>query len=350
MSKEMLKNTEYKNFIVEIKKQIQNSQIKASISVNKELLKLYWNIAEMIIDKQQNSSWGDGFIEEVSKELKKEFPQMKGFSKRNIQYMKKWYLYWSAITPQLVAQVKKETIFQIPWGHNREIVSKMKDIDKAIFYVNKTIENNWSRSVLVHQIEYGLFERQGKAINNFIDKLPDIQSDLAKETLKDPYCFDFLTLTENYNEKEIENQLVENVTKFLLELGQGFSYIGRQYKLTVSDRDFYIDLLFYHIKLHCYVVIELKAVEFKPEFTGKLNFYISAVDDLVAEKGFDKPTIGILICKSKNNTIVEYSLKDINKPMGISEYKLTKLIPDDFKSSLPSIEEIEAELGGMDDE
>ncbi len=208
----------------------------------------------------------------------------------------------------------------------------------------KTIENNWSRNVLMNQIEYKLYERQGGAITNFKEKLPDIHSDLAIQTLKDPYCFDFLTLTENYNEKELEDSLVENITKFLLELGAGFSYIGRQYKLEVGNNDFYIDLLFYHVKLHSYIVVELKTGEFKPEYAGKLNFYVSVVDDLVATKDIDKPTIGILICKSKDNMVVEYALKDINKPIGISEYKLTQVLPKEFKSSLPSIEEIEAEL------
>jgi predicted nuclease of restriction endonuclease-like (RecB) superfamily len=202
---------------------------------------------------------------------------------------------------------------------------------------------------LIHQIESNLFQRQGGAITNFKEKLPDAHSDLALQILKDPYCFDFLTLTEDYNEKELENSLIENITHFLLELGQGFSFIGKQFKLEIGDKDFYIDLLFYHVKLHCYVVVELKAKDFKPEYAGKLNFYISAVDDLLAEKGIDKPTIGILICKSKDNMIVEYSLKNIEKPIGISEYTLTKFLPEDMKAVLPSIEEIEAELGGRDE-
>jgi len=353
---EMIKNTEYKEFFTAIKNQIQTAQIKASISVNKELLKLYWNIAEMIIEKQEKSNWGDGILENISKDLKKEFPNLKGFSVRNLQYMRKWYKYWIGITPQVVAQITSqavdflegEKIYNIPWGHNREIITKCKSVEEAIFYVNKTIENNWSRNVLINQIKFGLFERQGGAITNFKEKLPDYHSDLAIETLKDPYCFDFLTLTENYNEKELENKLIENITDFLLELGHGFSYIGRQYKLEVSNKDFYIDLLFYHVKLHSYVVVEIKTGEFKPEYAGKLNFYVSVVDDILAEKEIDKPTIGLLICKNKDDMIVEYSLRDIEKPIGVSEYKLTQFLPDEYKNTLPSIEEIEAELGGMD--
>jgi len=215
--------------------------------------------------------------------------------------------------------------------------------------VQKTIGNNWSRSVLTHQMESGLHQRQGEAISNFKQQLPKPQSDLARQTLKDPYCFDFLNLTEKHNEKELEAALIENISHFLLELGAGFAFVGKQYRLQVSDKDFYIDLLFYHIKLRCYVVIELKTTEFKPEHVGQLNFYIAAVDDLLAGKD-DKPTIGLLICKSKDQTIVEYALKDMQQPMGISDYELTRHLPEQFKGSLPSIEEIEAEIGGLGDE
>ncbi len=231
----------------------------------------------------------------------------------------------------------------IPWGHNRVIISKCKDTEEALFYVNNTIKHGISRSVLVHQIESNLFKREGKAITNFSDTLPPLESDLAKELLKDPYNFDFLTLTQDYNERELEDALCENITKFLLELGNGFAFVGRQYKLEVGDSEFKIDLLFYHLKLRCYVVVELKTVEFKPEFAGKLSFYTSAIDGEV-KTSQDNKTIGILICKSKDNIVVEYALKDINKPLGISEYELTEILPKEFKSSLPSIQEIENEL------
>jgi len=349
---EIIKNSEYKALIYELKSQIQSAQIKAAISVNRELLKLYWFIAGQIVQKQQTARWGDGLVKQISRDLQQEFPDMKGFSVRNIELMRKWYRYWTQtdeITKQVVSQLEQAPIFQIPWGQNLLIISKAKSTQEALFYVQKTIENNWSRAVLSHQIEVGLYQRQGKALSNFETHLPAPQSDLAKQTLKDPYCFDFLTLTEKYTEKELEAALTANISQFLLELGTGFAFVGKQYKLQVSDKDFYIDLLFYHIKLRCYVVIELKTTEFKPEFVGQLNFYISAVDDLLASEG-DKPTIGLLICQSKDKTIVEYALKDMQQPMGISEYELTRQLPEGLKSSLPSIAEIEAEIGGLGDE
>jgi len=340
-----LETTQYKNFIKEIKNKIQTSQIKAHIKVNVEMLKLYWELASMIVEKQKLSSWGDGFISDISKDLQKEFPDLNGFSKRNIELMRKWYKFWIdelSIAKQVVSQIENK-IFQIPWGQNIVIVTKSKSLNEANFYVNKTIENNYSRAVLVHQIESNLYQRTGKAITNFENKLPSIDSDLAIQTLKDPYCFDFLNITEKHNEKELEDALMDNMTSFLLELGQGFSFVGRQYKLDVGGSEFKIDLLFYHTKLYCYVVVELKAVDFKPEFAGKLNFYASAIDGEI-KSDRDNPTIGILICKSKNDTVVEYALQGIDKPLGVSEYKLTDILPDSFKSNLPSIEQIENEL------
>jgi len=328
---------EYVSFLKEIKNKIKTTQIKAAVKVNEELLRLYWDIAKMIVDKQKEAKWGDGIIEKISSDLKKEFPNMKGFSVTNIKYMRKWYLFWSK-SPQVV-----DEIFRIPWGHNREIITKCKNIDEALFYVKKTIENGYSRAVLIHQIESNLYGRSNKAINNFDKQLPAIQSDLAKEQLKDPYCFDFLSLSEKYNEKELEDALMDNLTKFLLELGSGFAFVGRQYRLEVGGEEFFIDLLFYHIKLKCYVVIELKTTRFKPEFSGKLNFYITAIDNILKDKN-DNPTIGILICKSKNDTVVEYALKNIQTPMSVSEYKLSKELPNELKNALPSIEEIEKEL------
>ena len=328
---------EYVSFLKEIKNKIKIAQIKAAVKVNEELLRLYWDIAKMIVDKQKEAKWGDGIIEKISSDLKKEFPNMKGFSVTNIKYMRKWYLFWSK-SPQVV-----DEIFRIPWGHNREIITKCKNIDEALFYVKKTIENGYSRAVLIHQIESNLYGRSNKAINNFDKQLPAIQSDLAKEQLKDPYCFDFLSLSEKYNEKELEDALMDNLTKFLLELGSGFAFVGRQYRFEVGGEEFFIDLLFYHIKLKCYVVIELKTTRFKPEFSGKLNFYISAVDNELKDTN-DNPTIGILICKSKNDTVVEYALKNIQTPMSVSEYKLSKELPNELKNALPSIEEIENEL------
>jgi len=337
-----LKTSDYKKFIQELKSKIQTSQIKASIKVNEELLKLYWQIAQMIVAKQKEASWGDNIIEKISRDLKIEFPNMKGFSVTNIKYMRQWYLFFSK-SQQVVDQ-----IFKIPWGHNIVVITKIKNIDEALYYTQKTIENGWSRAVLVHQIESRLYYREGKAITNFDKKLPPPQSDLAKASLKDPYCFDFLTMGEKYSEKELEEALTKQITQFLLELGSGFAFVGRQYRLEVGGDEFFIDLLFYHIKLRCYIVVELKTVKFKPEFAGQLNFYVSAIDGELKEKR-DNPTIGILICKSKNNTVVEYALNKIDNPIGVSEYELTDRLPQEFKSTLPTIQEIEAELENIEE-
>ena len=342
---------EYKNFIANIKSKIQSAQLKAHIKVNVELLNLYWDIAQMIVEKQKSSSWGDKVIKNISQDLKKEFPNMSGFSVTNIKYMRQWFIFYSK-SQQVVDQIVQQPvaqIFQIPWGHNIHIISKSKNIDEALFYVNTTIQNNYSRAVLIQEIQKNLYARDGKAVSNFESKLPKIHSQLAQETLKDPYNFDFLNLRTLHDERELEDALMENMTKFLLELGQGFSFLGRQYKLVVDKRDFKMDLLFYHVKLHCYVVVELKTKDFKPEYAGKLNFYISAVDGELKSKE-DNPTIGILICKSKSDTIVEYALKNVNTPIGISQYTHTEILPKEYKSSLPSVEEIEAEFKGFENE
>jgi predicted nuclease of restriction endonuclease-like (RecB) superfamily len=340
-----IQTTEYKEFIQKIKVKARQAQIKASVRVNSTLLEFYWELGADIVEKQKTASWGSGFLKQMSRDLMSEFSNIKGFSLRNIKYIRQWYLFYCEEDEkgqQVVAQ-----LVLIPWGQNLHIITKCKNINEALFYVHKTMKNGWSRSVLVHQIESRLYERSGKAITNFSNTLANPQSDLANELTKDPYQFDFLMLREKHNERELEDALMEHMTKFLLELGQGFAFVGRQYKLDVGGRDFKIDLLFYHLKLYCYVVVELKVVDFEPEFAGKLNFYISAVDGELKSKK-DNPTIGILICKSKNSTIVEYSLKDINKPIGVSEYRLSNILPKEFKSSLPSIEEIEAEFENIE--
>lgn len=341
MNQSLTKDKNYSAWLKELKDKVRLVQIRAVVKVNSELLQFYWELGQDIVDKQKNAKWGDGFLKQLSVDLSSEFPNIKGFSLSNLKYIKQWYLFYSQEIEK--SQQAVGQLIQIPWGHNIVIISKCKNKDEACFYIQKTIQNNWSRSVLIHHIESDLFKREGKAITNFRVTLPEPQSDLARETLKDPYNFDFLTLTEKHNEKELQNALINHVTKFLLELGTGFSYIGQQYKLEVSGDEFFIDLLFYHVKLHCHVVVELKSVKFKPEFAGKLNFYVSAVDSILKSEQ-DNPTIGILICKSKNDTVVEYALKDVHKPIGVSEYIITKKLPDEFKSSLPSIEEIEAEL------
>jgi predicted nuclease of restriction endonuclease-like (RecB) superfamily len=340
MKELFIKDKAYTSFLLDIKQRIQSAQIKASVSVNQELLRLYWDLGERIVEKQKQASWGDGFLSQISGDLQKAFPGMKGFSLRNLQNVRQWYIYWSKYRKNVL-----QLVAQIPWGHNQIIMTKIENHEEALFYIRKTIANNWSRAVLTHQIEAKLFQREGKAVTNFVARLPEPQSDLALQTLKDPYNFDFLMLREKHDEKELEDALIDQVTRFLLELGAGFSFLGRQYKLTVGGEDFYIDLLFYHTRLHCYVAVELKTVRFKPEFAGKLNFYISAIDGIL-KTGQDNPTIGLLICKSKNKIVVEYALQDIQKPIGVSEYQISNL-PDEFKSSLPSIEDIEAELEDM---
>jgi predicted nuclease of restriction endonuclease-like (RecB) superfamily len=342
----------YKDWLIDLKSKIRSAQAKAAIAVNTALIEFYWELGKMIAEKQ--TAYGTGFLEQVSKDLKDEFPEMEGLSVRNLKYTRQFYtFYHSSIGQQVVAQLQpnenqpneivQQVVAQIPWGHNILIFSKSKNINEAQFYISQTIENGWSRDVLALQIKSQLYQRQGKSITNFMQTLPEPLSDLAQQTLKDPYVFDFLTLTKPYHEKDIERQLIAHITKFLLELGKGFAFIGQQYHLEVGETDYYIDLLFYHTRLKCYVVIELKNTKFIPEYAGKLNFYLSAVDSLVKQEE-DKPTIGILLCRDKNNFETEFALRDINKPMGVSEFQLTEMLPDELKSSLPSIEEIENEL------
>jgi len=335
----MLQNNEYLELISKLKDKIRSTQIKASIAINSVLIDFYWELGKIIDEKQ--TAWGSKFIEHLSKDLQKEF-NLGGLSVRNLIYCRKFYqFYQNTIVQQPVAQ--------IPWGHNILIFTKAKNLDEAQFYIHQTIENGWSRDNLAFQIKSDLFFRQGKSITNFNKTLLAPLSDLAQQTLKDPYVFDFMTLSEPYKEKDIENQLVKHVTKFLLELGKGFAFVGQQYHLEIADNDYYLDLLFYHIHLKCYVVIELKNTKFIPEYAGKLNFYLSAVDSLIKQED-DKPTIGLILCRDKNNIEAEFALRDINKPMGISEFLITEILPENLKSSLPTIQEIEQELKKIDHE
>jgi predicted nuclease of restriction endonuclease-like (RecB) superfamily len=316
-------------------------QLKAAATVNTALLKFYWELGAQIVERQQQHAWGSSFVAQLSADLMREFPQIKGFSERNLKYIRQWYLFWQAteIGQQAVAQ-----LHAIPWGHNLAILAKCKQSDEALYYVRVTQAHGWSRSVLVHQIESGLWQREGQAITNFAQTLPTVQSELAAQVLKDPYVFDFLSLTKEHTERELENSLVQHITQFLLELGAGFAYMGRQVPLQVGERDFFLDLLFYHVRLHCYVVVELKTVDFEPEFAGKLNFYLKAVDAQLRREG-DQPTIGLLLCKSKDRLVAEYALSDIQKPMGLSTYTLSHTLPEALRDKLPSIEAIERELG-----
>lgn len=343
-------NTAYLDWLGDLKAKVRRSQLKAAVAVNSALLEFYWEFGAEIVEKQKNTKWGSGFLSQLSKDLMQEFPEMKGFSKNNLQYVRRWHLFYHdkimncGTACSTIEEGKVVTkLFQIPWSHNLVIISKTDHLEEALYYVQKTIENNWSRSVLTHQIESGLYQRDGKAVSNFSDTLPSPQSDLAQQILKDPYNFDFLTLTDDFNERELEQKLIQHITKFLLELGAGFAYMGKQIPIQVGERDFWIDLLFYHTRLHCHVVVELKTVNFEPEHAGKLNFYIKAVDEQLRNEG-DQPTIGILLCKKKDKMVAEYALSDIHKPMGVSEYQLTQALPEEFESSLPTIADIEAEF------
>jgi len=338
MSDISITSKEYLNWIGELKAKIRKVRTRIALSVNSAVIELYWEIGKDIYLKQEDAKWGSKIIDQIAIDLKRDFPDIKGLSRRNIYAMRQFYLFYSnefEFVPQAVAQ--------IPWGHNRLIISKLDNTEEALFYVNESINNAWSRELLEIEIKDKLFQRKGKAITNFKETLPQKQSDLAINILKDPYNFDFLGLENNALEKAIEDEITKHITKFLLELGKGFAFVGRQYKIEVSETDYYIDLLFYHLELQCYVVVELKAGKFKPEFAGKLNFYLSAVDSQL-KKETDYPSIGIILCKKKDKIEVEYSLRDINKPLGISEYHLTEAIPENIKAQLPSIEEIENEL------
>ena len=342
MKNKIIYSKGYKEFVSKIKEKIRNAQYKAISHANRELIILYWEIGMGILKKQKKEGWGAKIIDKLSDDLKHSFPDMKGFSTRNLKYMRKFAEKYNdfVFVQQLAAQ--------IPWFHNCVILDKINNFDERKWYIQKTIENGWSRNVLVHQIESNLYERQGKAITNFKITLPKPQSDLAQQTIKDPYIFDFLTINEQVQEKELETNLLKHITKFLLELGQGFSFLGNQYHLEVGNQDYYIDLLFYHLKLKCYIVIELKMDAFKPEYAGKLNFYLSAIDDILKSEE-DNPCIGLLLCKEKNKLIVEYALRDVTKPMGVSQYKLTSSLPKKLKSSLPSIKELKDELKKNED-
>ena len=343
--KNILDTSDYKNWLQTLKGKIQQSQIKAAIQVNSELLRLYWQIGKAIVEKQAKAKWGDGFLQTLSADLCKEFPTMKGFSYRNLKSIRQWFLFYNQeflIRKQLVSQLEA-SLFSIPWGHHIMIMQRCKSIQEALFYVHKTIENHWSRSVLEHQIALNLYARQGKAITNFQQQLPTTASDLAQELTKDPYVFDFLSMMEGYTEKELQQYLEDHMTKFLLELGKGFCFYGKQVHINVGGDDFYIDLLFYNAHLHCYVVVELKTTKFKPEHIGQLKFYVTAVNKQLRTEG-DNPTIGLLICKDKNDIVAEYTLEEIHNPIGVSSYKLFDELSKGFQSSLPSIEEIEKQL------
>lgn len=327
----------YKEFLSDVKIQIQQARIKASLSVNRELILLYLKIGEQILFRQEQEGWGKSIVERLSKDLCREFPGLKGFSPRNLWDMRR--LYESCKEHEKLRQL----VAEIPWGHNLALLNSVKNIDERLWYIQGTIEHGWSRKVLIHQIESRLYQRKGEALTNFRKTLPAPQSDLAHQMLKDPYHFDFLTIDERVREKELEDNLIQHLQEFLLELGVGFAFVGRQKRIEIGNQDFYLDLLFYHTRLHAYIIVELKTGEFKPEYAGKMSFYLSAVDDIMKHPQ-DNSSIGIILCKTKNKVIVEYALRDLRKPVGVAEYKLTKKLPRGFKGNLPTIKELEAEV------
>lgn len=332
----LLNNNEYIEIIETIKQEIQGAQYKAVVSMNRELIMLYYNIGRII---NEHKSWGNKFIENLAADIRLSFSNAKGYSARNLKYMAKFAL----IYPD--EEIVQAVLAQITWYHNIALIDKVKDPEKALWYAKETSKNGWSRNVLVHQIESGLYERQAIAekVSNFEKRLASPQSELAVQTMKDPYIFDFIPFRENMVERDIEQALVQDITKLLLELGTGFAFLGNQYHLNVGGDDFYLDLLFYNLNLRSYVVIELKTGEFKPEYAGQLNFYLSAVDGIL-KKDADNPSIGLLLCKSKNDIVAEYALKDISKPMGVSEYRITSSLPEDLSKQLPSVEDIQKRI------
>lgn len=344
-----LEKNEYKQWVTEISSKFRQCQIRAAVKVNDEMLKFYWSLGKDIVMLSEKNQYGSDFYKKLSADLQKELPDVKSFSVTNLYYMRNFYKTYSFIENQENINFPQvggifDYIFNIPWGHHKLIIDKCKeDTNKALFFIKKTIENNWSRAVLLNFLDTNLYDREGKAISNFTSTLPATQSDLAQQITKDPYNFDFLTLRETYDEKELKDALMDSITKFLLELGNGFAFVGREVRIEVGEVEKFIDMLFYNIKLHCYVVLEVKVTKFDSAYAGQLGTYVAAVNHQL--RGVqDNPTIGILVCKAMDKVEAQYALESSSQPIGISGYELSKLIPEDFKGSLPTIEEIEEKL------
>jgi predicted nuclease of restriction endonuclease-like (RecB) superfamily len=365
-------NKDYQSWLSDLKVRIQRSQLKASVQVNTEMIDLYWGIGADIAEKQSTEGWGSKVVPQLSRDLRNEFPGIQGFSETNLKLMRRFYGFYdklgTSLVPNLIdgevgyqagTQLESSAplaqgyssaalppvFYRIPWRHHVEIIRRCDTIEEATFFMKKTVENGWSRAVLLNFLDTDLYARQGKAITNFSRLLPEPQGDLAQETLKDPYRFDFITISERYRERELEDALAANITDFLIELGQGFAFMGRQIPVKVGESEAILDLLFYHAMLHCYVIVELKASSFKSDYIGQLGLYVSAVNHLMRGK-LDNPTIGLLICKTKDDVMAEWSLESSSQPIGISAYELSNALPEEFESALPTIEEIEATLKG----
>lgn len=369
---------DYHAILNQIKEDVRSSRARAAVAVNRELVGLYWRLGQTIVEQQKQAQWGTKVVERLAADLKSTFSDMRGFSPANLWAMRQFYLSWSDMGREFSDVIDKldrlprlpeppqgmpslsdgergdedgtailyQLVRELPWGHNRLIINKIKDPAVRLWYLQKSLIHGWSRNVLALQIDSSLHERQGHAVTNFPATLPHPESDLAIQTLKDPYNFDFLGLGEDAREREIEKEMLAHLKRFLLELGEGFALVGQQYRLTIGEKDYHIDLLFYHIQLRAYVAVELKATPFEPSYIGQLNHYLSAVDDKLRREG-DNPTIGLLLCRDKDRIDVEYALRGLSQPMAVADYRLTKAIPNDLKGALPSIEEIENELGEL---
>ena len=366
--------TLYRDLLGDIKTRVRAAQCRAALSANTEMIQLYWDIGRLIAARQEAEGWGAGVIPRLANDLKNELPRQKGFSETNLKRVLQFsqeYPHLFSIGARPVPQLPEDSrtttkgappvpqnqdsatqptvsealkaVSQLGWAHNVVLIQKIKHLPTRIWYARQALKQGWSRDALLNQIKQEAHQRQGTAITNFSSTLSEPHAALAQGLLKDPYFFDFLTLEEPFHERELETELLRHLEKFLLELGRGFAFVGRQYRLEVSDREFYLDLLFYHLELRCFIVIDLKKGDFKPEYAGKMNFYCSAVDDLL-RKPHDTPTIGLILCQTKDRILAEYSLRDIHKPIGLADYELTQALPANLASSLPSIESIEAEL------
>jgi predicted nuclease of restriction endonuclease-like (RecB) superfamily len=339
----LFSDSHYADFLNGLKQRIRSAQVKAALAVNRELIHLYWQIGHEVLTRQQEQGWGGKVIERLAKDLKREFPDIAGFSQTNLKYMRTFAESYSE------EEISQRCVDQLPWRHNIVLFTKLKESETRFWYAQKALEYGWSRDILVMQIESNLFDRLGGAITNFERSLPTPQSDLAQQLIKDPYNFDFLTLTEEAQERELERALIQHIREFLMELGLGFAFLGSQYPLIVSNKEYRLDLLFYHVHLHCYVVIDLKMGEFEPQHSGQMSFYVAAVDNLLRGDR-DDPTIGIILCKSQDKTIVEYALQGSQQPIGVSTYQLQSKLPPNFQENLPTIEQLEMELSNAVEE
>ena len=338
MSKLIL-DKDYTDWVADLSRRYRSSQIKAAVSVNEELLKFYWSLGRDIVNRQAENKYGNGFFNTLSRDLKAALPESNGFSPRNLYYIRDFYRMYNQILPQAGAN-----LFRLPWGHHKILIDKYSQQPEiALFYADEAVEQGWSRTVLDHMVDTGLHLRKGNALSNFASILPMPTSELAQELTKDPYIFDFVNLAQPYKERELKEALLSEITRFLLELGEGFAYVGKEFRLKVGDTEQFTDLLFYNLKLRCYCVIEVKVTKFEPGHLGQLGTYVTAVNHLLKTEQ-DNPTIGLLVCKTKDNVLAQYSLEGYNLPIGISQYQLDKLLPENFKSTLPTIEEIESKL------